>query len=135
MVFNSFNLSSTNKSLHSSNLLPIHSAPRWKAYLHATRETDKPIVVNFTATWCGPCKLIDPVVLEFAAKYIDVDFIKIDVDEIVVSFFPFTMGTRVSQEFQVKAMPPFLLIKKGNVEKVAGARKEELQKMIEKNRM
>ena len=40
----------------------------------------------------------------------------------------------VSQEFQVQAMPTFILIKKGKVaEKVIGARKEELQKLIEKH--
>ncbi|KAI4328363.1 hypothetical protein L6164_020721 [Bauhinia variegata] len=126
MVFNSFNFASATKSSHSSNLLAIHSAPRWKAYSNATKDADKPIVINFTATWCGPCKLMEPVLHDFAAKYTDVDFIKIDVDELV----------GVSEEFQVQAMPTFLLLKKGKVvEKVAGAKKEELQKMIEKHRM
>lgn len=43
------------------------------------------IVVDFTATWCGPCQFILPAVEEFAKTYIDVEFIKIDVDELVVS--------------------------------------------------
>ena len=42
------------------------------------------MVIDFTATWCGPCKLMDPIIQEFAAKYTDVDFIKIDVDELMV---------------------------------------------------
>ena len=43
------------------------------------------MVIDFTAEWCGPCKLIEPVIQEFAAKYTDVEFIKIDVDELMVS--------------------------------------------------
>jgi len=42
------------------------------------------LVIDFTATWCGPCKSMDPVIQEFAAKYTDVEFIKIDVDELMV---------------------------------------------------
>lgn len=42
------------------------------------------LVIDFTATWCGPCKTMDPVIKEFAAKYTDVEFIKIDVDELMV---------------------------------------------------
>ncbi|KAI4314231.1 hypothetical protein L6164_027162 [Bauhinia variegata] len=128
MGSNSFNFSNVDRSSHShsSNLLTFHSAAKWKAHFDASRETDKPMVVDFTATWCGPCKFMDPVVQEFAAKYTDVDFIKIDVDDL--------MG--VSEEFQVQAMPTFLLIKKGKIEeKVVGARREELQKMIERHRM
>lgn len=42
------------------------------------------IVIDFTATWCGPCQYIQPAVNEFAEIYTDVDFIKIDVDELEV---------------------------------------------------
>lgn len=42
------------------------------------------IVIDFTASWCGPCRYIEAAVNEFAAKYTDVDFVKIDVDELEV---------------------------------------------------
>lgn len=42
------------------------------------------IVIYFTASWCGPCKSIQPAVNEFAEKYEDVEIIKIDVDELHV---------------------------------------------------
>jgi thioredoxin 1 len=42
------------------------------------------MVIEFTATWCGPCKYMDPIIQDFAAKYIKVDFIKIDVDQLMV---------------------------------------------------
>lgn len=51
------------------------------------------MVIDFTAKWCGPCKLMDPIVQEFAAKYTDVEFVKIDVDELMVCHtFPFTIA-------------------------------------------
>nr|KYP65971.1 Thioredoxin H-type [Cajanus cajan] len=82
------------------------------------------MVIDFTATWCGPCKYMNPVIQEFAAQYTNVEFIKIDVDEL--------MG--VAKEFRVQAMPTCILMKKGKVvDKVVGAKKEELQKLIEKH--
>lgn len=50
------------------------------------------MVMDFKATWCGPCKLMDPVIQEFAAKYTNVEFIKVDVDELMVCYsIPFTI--------------------------------------------
>ncbi|KAK6160063.1 hypothetical protein DH2020_003444 [Rehmannia glutinosa] len=83
------------------------------------------IVIDFTASWCGPCKFIQPAINEFAEKYTDIEFIKIDVDEM----------NNVAQEFKVHVMPTFILIKRGKeVDKVVGAKKEDLQKKIEKHR-
>ncbi|CAL5399484.1 unnamed protein product [Camellia sinensis] len=83
------------------------------------------MVIYFTASWCVPCRFMEPAIDEFAAKYTEVEFIKIDVDELM----------DVSQEYGVQAMPTFILIKKGRVvDKVTGVRKEELQNKIEKNR-
>lgn len=41
-------------------------------------------MIDFTATWCGPCQFMAPAIDEFAAKYTDVEFIKIDVDKLAV---------------------------------------------------
>ncbi|CAL0308165.1 unnamed protein product [Lupinus luteus] len=41
------------------------------------------MVIDFTATRCVPCKHMKPVMREFAAKYTDVEFIKLDVDELL----------------------------------------------------
>ncbi|KAG2376756.1 Thioredoxin protein [Vigna angularis] len=73
------------KSSDSSSLiLTFHSTAKWNAHFHASKETNKLLVIDFTATWCGPCKTMDPVIKEFAAKYTDVEFIKIDVDELML---------------------------------------------------
>ncbi|WVZ11111.1 hypothetical protein V8G54_015641, partial [Vigna mungo] len=125
MGANLSNMENAHKSSNSSSqILTFHSTAKWKAHFDASKEINKLMVIDFTATWCGPCKQMDPVIRDFAAKYTNVEFIKIDVDEL--------MG--VSQEFQVQAMPTFILVKKGKVvDKVVGAKREELQKLIEKH--
>ncbi|KAL1550969.1 thioredoxin H-type-like [Salvia divinorum] len=106
-------------------VVAFHSSAKWKLHFEATKQTSKLIVVDFTATWCGPCKQILPAINEFAEKYTEVDFIKIDVDEL----------DGVAEEYGVQAMPTFILIKKGKqVDKVVGAKKDDLQNKIEKHR-
>ncbi|KAK7348550.1 hypothetical protein VNO80_23108 [Phaseolus coccineus] len=108
-----------------SQVLTFHSSAKWNQHFDALKQTNKLMVVDFTASWCGPCKLMDPVIQEFAAIFRDVEFVKIDVDEL--------MG--VSERFQVQGMPTFMLIKKGKVaDKVVGVKKEELQRLIEQHR-
>lgn len=68
---------------------------------------------------------MEPVLNDFAAKYTDVEFVKIDVDEL----------DDVAQEYGVQAMPTFVLIKKGKVvDKIVGADKDGLQKKIQKHK-
>ncbi|CAJ1939948.1 unnamed protein product [Sphenostylis stenocarpa] len=109
----------------SSQVLTFHSSAKWNAHFDALKQTNKLMVVDFTASWCKPCKVMDPVIQEFADKFRDVEFVKIDVDELL----------EVSQSFQVQGMPTFMLIKKGKVtDKVVGVKKEELQRLIEQHR-
>ncbi|XP_042482455.1 thioredoxin H2-like [Macadamia integrifolia] len=107
-----------------SRVISFHSAARWKAHFDAFTASSKLLVIDFSASWCGPCKLIEPAVVDMANKYTDVEFVKIDVDELV----------DVAQEFAVQAMPTFILIKEGKeVDKVVGAKKDELEKKILKH--
>lgn len=46
---------------------------------------DKLVIVDFHATWCGPCKLIAPKLAKFTETYGDAVFAKVDVDEVAVS--------------------------------------------------
>lgn len=43
------------------------------------------MVIDFSASWCGPCKFIEPAIHAMADKFTDVEFIKIDVDELSVT--------------------------------------------------
>jgi thioredoxin 1 len=63
------------------------------------------VVVDFTATWCGPCKAIAPKFEEFSNKYKKWTFCKVDVDS----------ASDISDEYSVSAMPTFVFIKDGKV--------------------
>ncbi|GMP94171.1 hypothetical protein CsSME_00043720 [Camellia sinensis var. sinensis] len=68
-------------------VLAFHSSARWRAHFEASKTTAKLMVIDFTASWCVPCRFMEPTINEFAAKYTDVEFIKIDVDELMVLLF------------------------------------------------
>ncbi|CAL1413781.1 unnamed protein product [Linum trigynum] len=107
-------------------VVEVHSASQWKAFVDDSRENNKLLVIQFTATWCGPCRLMEPAMEEFAAKYAEVMFIKIDVDKL----------PSVARQYDVQIMPAFAMIKKGKeVDKVAGVKKTELRNKIEKHRL
>ena len=44
-------------------------------------KSDKPVFVDFFATWCGPCKMMEPIVEKVSEEVPEVDFVKIDVDD------------------------------------------------------
>ena len=73
----------------------------------------KALFVDFWATWCGPCKVMDPVVEKLAARYSDtVVFGKVNVDEEI----------NISSRYQVFSIPTFMVFKGGQpVDSVIGA--------------
>ena len=79
-------------------------------------------VVDFFAEWCGPCKMIAPVLEQFAGKYPNVNFLKVDVDEL----------KDVSQREEVSAMPTFKLYISGKcVAAMKGADQAGLERLIQ----
>ncbi|CAB3408434.1 unnamed protein product [Caenorhabditis bovis] len=84
---------------------------------------DKLIVVDFTATWCGPCKMIAPTFEELSNMFTDVVFLKVDVDEC----------EGVCEKYKVSSMPTFLFFKKGaKVDNFSGANAGKLATLVEK---
>ncbi|KAI9118093.1 hypothetical protein K1719_010425 [Acacia pycnantha] len=105
-------------------VISIHNVDSWKEQLEKGTQSKKLIVVDFTASWCGPCRFIAPILAEIAKKLTNVIFLKVDVDEL----------KSVAEEWGVEAMPTFLFLKEGKlVDKVVGAKKEELQLTISKH--
>jgi len=86
---------------------------------------DNLTVVDFYAVWCGPCKVISPVVNKLSDEYKDVNFVKVNVDE---------LGA-VSEEVGIRAMPTFILFRGGEkVAEIVGANPHALKSAIEKAR-
>jgi thioredoxin 1 len=75
-------------------------------------ESDQPVLVDFTAVWCGPCKMLDPVVKQLAQEWSGrVKFFKLDVDN----------NPNVTMDYQVMGVPTLMMFKNGQpVERVSG---------------
>ena len=83
-------------------------------------------LVDFWATWCGPCRMLSPIVEEVAAETNDVVFAKVDVDE----------NMDLANALQITGVPTLMLFKDGQlVERVVGVRpKEDIVRMIDAHR-
>jgi len=69
-------------------------------------QSDKPVLVDFTATWCGPCQMMAPILHDVkAAMGEDVMIIKIDIDK----------SPQVAQHFQVMSVPTLMIFRKGEL--------------------
>ncbi|KAM4603520.1 thioredoxin-like [Polymixia lowei] len=82
---------------------------------------DKLVVVDFTAKWCGPCRMIAPFFEELEQKYPGCVFLKVDVDE----------ASELSEERKISCMPTFHFYKQGKkVESLEGANKQKLEDLV-----
>ena len=80
-------------------------------------EAGKPVLVDFFATWCGPCKMMAPVIDEVATEKADVaDVYKIDIDD----------NPEIAQQYGVMSIPTFIVFKDGEAaSKTLGAQPKE----------
>jgi thioredoxin 1 len=84
------------------------------------------VFVDFYAEWCGPCKKIAPVLDKWSKEYLNILFLKVDVDEV----------EQLVEKYKIKAMPTFIILKSGS-EKLehpllVGAKEANLKKTIDK---
>jgi len=76
--------------------------------------SDKPVLVDFWATWCGPCRMVAPVLEEIAGEHADkITIAKLDVDA----------NPTVARDYQVLSIPTLILFKGGEpVKQIVGAK-------------
>jgi thioredoxin 1 len=76
-------------------------------------EAEQPVLVDFTAAWCPPCRVMKPVLAELAAERPDLRVVQLDVDE----------EQRTAAQYGVLSMPTFILFRNGSeVKRLVGAR-------------
>lgn len=88
-------------------------------------ESDKPVFVDFWAEWCGPCRMVGPVVEELANDYEGkVKFCKVNVDE----------ANEIASKYNVFSIPTLMLFNKGEIvsQQVGAASKESYKNMIDR---
>ncbi|XP_062179799.1 thioredoxin H4-2 [Phragmites australis] len=104
------------------NVHIITSQESWDQNIAEANRDGKIVVANFSATWCGPCRVIAPIYAEMSKTYPQLMFLTIDVDELM----------DFSSSWDIRATPTFFFLKNGQqVDKLVGANKPELEKKVQ----
>ncbi|KAF8057850.1 hypothetical protein N665_1253s0008 [Sinapis alba] len=104
-------------------IVEMKNENQWKSQFNALKDTNKLLVIEFTAKWCGPCKFLEPRLEDLAAKYTNVEFVKIDVDVIM----------SVWKEYNLYTFPAVVFMKRGQeVDRVVGLKLDEIEGKLHK---
>ncbi|CAH1433230.1 unnamed protein product [Lactuca virosa] len=110
-----------NAEFAGGNVTLVSSKDAWDQKLSEAKKDHKIVIANFSASWCGPCRMIAPYYIELSEKHPSLMFLSVDVDEL----------TDFSTQWDIKATPTFFFLRNGEqFDKLVGANKPELLKKI-----
>lgn len=100
----------------------IQSIEQFETILQDIKNEKKPMIIIFSAKWCGPCKQIEPIYHSLEAKYSNVVFVAVDIEK----------HEELAKKYHIKGMPTFVLIKYDGTEceRLIGAHSDELINLV-----
>ena len=105
------------------SVVEVNSLEEYSTYLSKSKCVYA--IIDFYASWCRPCKKISPYFQELSEKYGDIDFLKVDVDQI----------PQLADDYNVGTLPTFIIVSTKNVEveeRLESSNESHLKKLCEK---
>ena len=97
-----------------------------KSFDETVLKSDKPVLVDFWAEWCGPCKMIGPILEEINQELNKkIRIVKVDVDS----------NSQTAMKYAIRSIPTLIIIKEGSViaQHIGAASKAQLENFINEN--